>query len=508
MPYTMFDITLLDTYREDNRLEAKKAKGGLPHSLWETYSAFANTDGGLILIGANEQQDGTLIPTGLTEEEVRKMKKQFWDIINNRQKVSDNILTDKEVYPEHLDGSVILVVNVPRAQRERRPVYIGGDIFSGTYKRNSSGDYHCTKDEVRSMLRDQGSQTVDTKILTGMNLSVLNPDSIMAFRMNHRNTQLNHPWSNLTDEEFLIRIGAAAISDTDGKAHPTGAGLLMFGNEYEIVREYPNYFLDFREMVNDITEWTDRIWSTSGDWSGNVFDFYRRIVTRIVQDLKVPFRLEGLYRIDDTPQHKAVREALVNADYYGRGGVVVRKHRDRLVFENPGTIRIGKALMLEGGHSDPRNSVVIKMFSMLHIGERAGSGIHRIISAWSAAGYDAPLITERIGNFERTTLTLPLTLAAKSTQESAKSTQKRGVLKTSEGTLKKGVLKNDPVKFGKTATAIINAIIVQPTVTREMLAEQLKVSLSTIKKHLKRFKDLGLIERIGPDKGGHWKVKK
>lgn len=154
------------------------------------------------------------------------------------------------------------------------------------------------------MLRDQGSQTVDTKILTGMNLSVLNPDSILAFRMNHRNTQLNHPWSNLTDEEFLIRIGAAAISDTDGKAHPTGAGLLMFGNEYEIVREYPNYFLDFREMVNDITEWTDRIWSTSGDWSGNVFDFYRRIVTRIVQDLKVPFRLEGLYRIDDTPSTK------------------------------------------------------------------------------------------------------------------------------------------------------------------------------------------------------------
>ena len=520
----MFDIQSLDKYREDNRLEAKKAKGGLPHSLWETYSAFANTDGGLILIGANEQQDGTLIPTGL--------------IINNRQKVSDNILTDKEVYPEHLDGSVILVVDVPRAQRERRPVYIGGDIFSGTYKRNSSGDYHCTKDEVRSMLRDQGSQTVDTKILTGMNLSVLNPESILAFRMNHRNTQLNHPWSNLTDEEFLIRIGAAAISDTDGKAHPTGAGLLMFGNEYEIVREYPDYFLDFREMVNDITEWTDRIWSTSGDWSGNVFDFYRRIVTRIVQDLKVPFRLEGLYRIDDTPQHKAVREALanclVNADYYGRGGIIILKHHDRLVFENPGTIRIGKALMLEGGHSDPRNSVVIKMFSMLHIGERAGSGIHRIISAWSAAGYDAPLITERIGNFERTTLTLPLTLAAKSTQESAKSTQKRGVLKTSEGTLKnaptdtliakstqkrgvlktsegtlkKGVLKNDPVKFGKTATAIINAIIVQPTVTREMLAEQLKVSLSTIKKHLKRFKDLGLIERIGPDKGGHWKVKK
>ena len=288
----------------------------------------------------------------------------------------------------------------------------------------------------------------------------------------------------------------------------------MFGNEYEIVREYPNYFLDFREMVNDITEWTDRIWSTSGDWSGNVFDFYRRIVTRIVQDLKVPFRLEGLYRIDDTPQHKAVREALanclVNADYYGRGGVVVDKHCDRIVFENSGTIRIGKEKMLEGGLSDPRNSVIIKMFSMLHIGERAGSGIHRIISAWSAAGYENPIIEEHIGNIERTTLTLPLTQASKGTQEIFKGTQEtaKGTQENIIKVPKKTIRKNGAIELGKTATAILNAIIVQPTVTREMLAEQLKISDATIKKHLKNFRDMGLIERVGPNKGGHWKVKK
>ena len=213
---------------------------------------------------------------------------------------------------------------------------------------------------------------------------------------------------------------------------------------------------------------------------------------------------------------------------------MVRKHRDRLVFENPGTIRIGKEKMLEGGLSDPRNSVIIKMFSMLHIGERAGSGMNRIISAWSAAGYENPQITERIGDLERTTLTLPLTLAAK-------STQKRGVLKTSEGALKnaptdtlsakstqKRGTREVPRKYPentqknysdypqeikgvfltKTAIAILNAIIVEPSITREILSEQLKVSDSTIKKYLKQFKDLDLIERIGPDKGGYWKVKK
>ena len=95
----------------------------------------------------------------------------------------------------------------------------------------------------------------------------------------------------------------------------------MFGNEYDIVREFNAYFLDYQEQYDADTRWTDRIISSSGDWSGNVYDFYFRVYNKLIQDIKVPFKMDGGTRIDDTPVHQALREALanclVNADYYG-----------------------------------------------------------------------------------------------------------------------------------------------------------------------------------------------
>lgn len=148
----------------------------------------------------------------------------------------------------------------------------------------------------------------------------------------------------IENEEFLLKLGAVGIG-SDGKKHPTSAGLLMFGNEYDIVREFNAYFLDYQEQYDADIRWTDRIISSSGDWSGNVYDFYFRIYNRLIQDIKVPFRMDGGNRVDDTPVHQALREALanclVNADYYGRQGLVILKKRDGITMSNPGSFRIG-----------------------------------------------------------------------------------------------------------------------------------------------------------------------
>ena len=105
-----------------------------------------------------------------------------------------------------------------------------------------------------------------------------------------------------------------------------------------------------------------------------------------MKDLKIPFKLEGITRVDDTPVHKALREALanclVNTDFYFPRGIVIRKDAESIVMENPGSIRTGKAQMLKGGISDPRNKALMKMFNLIGIGERAGSGVPDIYSVW------------------------------------------------------------------------------------------------------------------------------
>ena len=146
----MINFSHLERYREGNRLEAKLAVGGLPESLWETYSAFANTEGGVILLGVEELPDRSLRPARLPDPE--KLIGEFWNMLNDKRIVSANILSHGDVCIKEAGKERIVVITVPRAEEGERPVYLGPDPYSGTYRRAGDGDYRCSKEEVEAML--------------------------------------------------------------------------------------------------------------------------------------------------------------------------------------------------------------------------------------------------------------------------------------------------------------------------------------------------------------------
>lgn len=103
--------------------------------------------------------------------------------------------------------------------------------------------------------------------------------------------------------------------------------------------------------------------------------------------------------------YSAFANCLVNTDFYFPRGIVIRKDAGAIVMENPGSIRTGKNQMLKGGISDPRNKALMKMFNLIGIGERAGSGVPDIYSVWEQQGWDCPEVIEQYGP-DRTILKL------------------------------------------------------------------------------------------------------
>lgn len=385
---------------ENDEVECKEALGGLPKDLWETYSAFANTNGGTLFLGIKEKS-GKFFITGVNNEE--NIIKDLWDNLNNPKKVSSNILNNNSIEVLNIEDTKVIKIVVPKADRKARPVYIGENPFNeskhlGTFRRNYSGDYKCSKEVIKRMIADQLDESQDSLILEGFDISDLSKDTINSFRNRLRAIKPNHPWVALDDKDFLYKLGAYDKNRKNGKEGITAAGLLMFGEDRAITDEFPKYFLDYREKLSEEVRWDYRVISSDGTWSGNIFDFYFKIINRITDNLNVPFRIVNGVRQEETRVHEAVREAvanaLIHADYRLPRGIVIEKGKTYFKFSNPGNLRITREEALKGGISDPRNENIFKMFNLLGIGERAGSGLENIQLAWKEQEWLAPDLEE------------------------------------------------------------------------------------------------------------------
>ena len=386
---------------EKVNLECKEAKSEIPKSLYASYSAFANTNGGTIILGVQEDknainQKNRFIITGV--ENPIKLIEDFWNTINGT-KVNENILIDQDVYIVEDQNYKLVIIEIPRANYKLRPIYVGENPLKGTYKRNNEGDYHCSDSEVRAMIRDQNPDGSDGLILEHYTMDDIDKETLKHYRIQFQTENPEHVWNSYDNKTFLEKLGGFRKDRRKGIEGITLAGLMMFGNGDAIRDEFDNIFMDYRDEseIDSTVRWIDRV-TYDGTWENNLFNFFKKVTPKLTSDLKKPFNLNGLQRIDDTPIHHAIREAFVNmiihADYLSEGTLKIRKTSNSFVFTNPGTLKLPKKEIYKGGNSKPRNPRIQTMFRLVGYGDNAGSGFPAIIAAWTNEKWQIPELQE------------------------------------------------------------------------------------------------------------------
>jgi predicted HTH transcriptional regulator len=484
---TLSDI---ETLSESIDLECKLAagrdgKGQLPTDFWPTYSAFANTHGGVVLLGVKEK-NGRFSLNGISDPQ--RIIRILFNHLNNPQKVSCNILTDQHVIVIRIDDKDLIQIHIPAANRKQKPVYLNGNPFKGnTYRRLHEGDRPCSDEIVKRMLAEQVEESRDTRILTGFGLADLDQESLHAYRNMLATHRPDHPWLALDDQHFLQVLGGFRHDRQTEEEGLTLAGLLMFGQWPALQEAVPYYFADYQEQPEDKTSqtrWLDRV-VPDGSWSGNLFDFFRKVSRKLVVDLKVPFVLKGNFRQDDTPLHRALREALVNtlvhADYSDRASILVVKDPAGFLFRNPGLMRVPVEQALQGGESDCRNRTLHQMFLMINLGERAGSGLPKIRQGWEMTGGNLDLL-DTFEPYDQTRL----------------------LMSFGEGAVETGKVTGKMT--GKMTGKVLELLAADPHLTIAELAVTLGKSESTIERAIRELRKLGRLQRVGSRKGGYWEV--
>ena len=404
----MIDLKNVENYRENNRIEAKKALGGLPKSLWETYSAFANTYGGVILLGVREEADKSLHPVRLPNPE--RLLEEFWEIINDKSKVSVNILSQNHVEIVGAGENRFISIHVPRASRLDKPVFIGVDPFLGSYRRTGEGDYRCNAEEVKSMLRDATKVAEDLRPIPDADLRALEKSSVRLYRDAVLKNRPQSSLAQLSEEAFLTKIGVLALDDK-GKVRPTKAGLLMLGQWKKLKEFFPNYRLVFETRLNEE--------KVKKEYRENLYTFFIRVQEAFQKTLLEETALSAGI--------EALTNCLVNADYKAKSGIYVTNKKSGLSFSNPGGFRMSVEEAKSGGVSDPRNLGLLRLFHYVGMGTGTGSGIPNIFANWYKNGRGIPIIRESV-HPERVNVILPY----------AMDTARKNLFKTKAGRLSFG----------------------------------------------------------------------
>lgn len=394
---------------DDSNYEAKSCDVKLSVSVWETVSAFANTNGGTLLLGLDESNNFS--PT--KNFDINKVRDQFIEGIGDGGANGARLTYPPRYNLERVivdDNSQILAIKIYENPADKKPCYITakGDK-GGSYKRVDDKDIRMSNDEVYEIENALRPSDIDLSIVKEATKSDLNKDlveNLIARRANSKALR-----GTTTEDEKLTRLN---ITDKQGRVRM--AGLLTLGN-------YPQQF--FPRLFIDVTAHAGTEKSSTGaqrfidreECSGAISEMIEDAVNAVIKNLRVSTFINGVERIEESEiPREVLREAIANAvihreyhEYFQGQPVSVDIFPDRVVVTNPGGLWGGKTLdNIDDGESKCRNAALMQLAQYAPIEanrigagvvEGQGSGIAFMINEMQAWSLPKPQFIPRLGSF-------------------------------------------------------------------------------------------------------------
>ena len=468
---------------ESKNVEYKITLPDKSEKYMKTIVAFANTQGGKLVVGID---DKTHEIVGVENE----ILFQVMDGIANA--VSDSCMPQiiPDIEPQTVDGKTVIVVSVEAGKN--RPYYLKSKgKENGTYIRVAGTSRQAFPEKIRELEMEGARISWDELICVGYPVSDEATErlcqDIESFRKKAGMTE------HSVKKEQLINWKILKQSE----------GQVMATNAYALLTS--DYF-PFSKTQCAVFKGTDRaVFLDKREFTGPIYAQIESAVDFVLRNIRLGARIDGLVRKEkyELPL-EAIREMIINAHCHrnllDESCIQVAVYDDRLEVTSPGGLYNGLTYEeVMNGHSKIRNKAIANIFSQMGLVEAWGSGIKRILNAAKEYGLLEPKFQE-FDNMFRVELfrdSLPMTLENKNIGETSEK-HRRNIGEASE--------KQETVDFNSTQLEILKLLMENNRLSAVKLAEKIGVASRNIENNIKKLKELDILVRHGSPKNGYWEV--
>jgi len=358
---TASEIKKIIAQGEGVSTEFKEAKEKVPTSFYDTVVSFANTNGGIILWGIDDE--GNLI--GINSDHTVRYLKNIVTALNSPDNVNPTL--NLEPLAVKYDGKTIIAVHVPASP-------LVHDHVGRIYIRQHEVDIDITSNQhkIRELFLKKGAIYTENHIYTGLKMSDLDEKLFDKARNLIRNIRNDHPWLTV-DNMQILREAVLYYNDYEqNKEGFTLAAALLFGKDITIQNLLPAYKVEAMVRINNKDRWDDRLTLRT-----NLIDTYLQLKEFINRHLPDKFFLEGDQRIDlrDRIFREIIGNIIIHREYTNATSTELIIEEDAVRTLNPNNPRFNGIMDLDNFNPHPKNPNIRRFFTALGWADEIGSGI-------------------------------------------------------------------------------------------------------------------------------------